>query len=52
MLLPLYVAGSAGSIAALLVSLAGEVLGRYLFFVSVVPKNIALSYLTPGTEAA
>jgi len=52
MLLPLSVAGSAGSIAALLVSLAGEVLGRYLFFVSVVPKNIALSYLTPGTEAA
>lgn len=52
MLLPLYLAGSAGATAALLVSLAGEILGRYLFFVSVVPKNIALSYLTPGTEAA
>ena len=51
MLLPLYIAGSAGAIAALSVSLAGEILGRYLFFVSVVPKNIALSYLTPGTEA-
>jgi len=52
MLLPLYATGTVAAIAALLVSLGGEILGRYLFFVSVVPKNIALSYLAPGREAA
>ena len=30
--------------AALVVALAGEILGRYLFFTSVVPKNMAASY--------
>lgn len=35
---------------ALLLLLAGEFLGRYLFFVSVVPSNIASSFLMP--EAA
>ncbi len=37
--------------AALLLALAGEITGRYLFFVSVVPKNMAASYLA-GSEAA
>ncbi len=32
-------------LAALLVAIAAEVTGRYLFFVSVVPKNIAAAYL-------
>ena len=36
---------------AFLLALAGEILGRYLFFVSVVPKNMAASYLS-GREAA
>ena len=31
--------------AALLVAIAGELLGRYLFFVSVVPRNMAASFL-------
>ncbi|HLK49542.1 MAG TPA: DmsC/YnfH family molybdoenzyme membrane anchor subunit [Bryobacteraceae bacterium] len=31
--------------AALLVALTGELLGRYLFFVSVVPRNMAASFL-------
>lgn len=34
------------------VALSGEVLGRYLFFVSVVPKNMAASYLSGGKVAA
>lgn len=51
-LLPLYSTQAAFAIVALLVGLAGEFLGRYLFFVSVVPKNIALSYLGTGAEAA
>jgi len=42
----LVIASSAAlRIAALCVLLAGECLGRYLFFVSVVPSNIASSYL-------
>jgi len=36
---------------ALALGLAGELLGRYLFFVSVVPKNIAASFFA-GKEAA
>ncbi len=36
---------------AFLLALAGEILGRLLFFVSVVPKNMAASYLS-GIEAA
>ncbi len=31
-------------VPALLLALAGELLGRYLFFVSVVPKNMAMSF--------
>jgi Fe-S-cluster-containing dehydrogenase component/DMSO reductase anchor subunit len=37
---------------ALLVALAAEILGRYLFFVSVVPKHMATPYLQIGSEAA
>ena len=33
------------SIAALALAFAGEIVGRYLFYVSVVPKNIAAPYL-------
>jgi DMSO reductase anchor subunit len=36
--------------AALLLALSGELLGRYLFFVSVVPKHMTAPYL--GREAA
>jgi hypothetical protein len=41
-----------GALAALFLALAGEILGRYVFFVSVVPKNMAASYLTVGHAAA
>jgi formate dehydrogenase iron-sulfur subunit len=37
--------------AAFAAALAGELLGRYLFFVSVVPKNIAAAF-TSGTRRA
>jgi hypothetical protein len=30
----------------------GEIVGRYLFFVSVVPKHVATAYLEIGSEAA
>jgi DMSO reductase iron-sulfur subunit len=38
--------------AALLVAAAGEILGRYLFFVSVVPQHQAAPYIPVGSEAA
>jgi formate dehydrogenase iron-sulfur subunit len=34
------------------IALAGEIVGRYLFYVSVVPKNVASSYLTAQQGAA
>jgi DMSO reductase iron-sulfur subunit len=37
---------------SLALALGGEILGRYLFFVSVVPKNMAASYLSVGKAAA
>jgi DMSO reductase anchor subunit len=37
---------------AFVIALAGELLGRYLFFVSVVPKHMAAPYLELGSEAA
>lgn len=49
--LPLAGAGLA-RFAALPVALAGEIAGRYLFYVSVVPKNIASSYLAAQERAA
>jgi Fe-S-cluster-containing dehydrogenase component/DMSO reductase anchor subunit len=39
-------------IAALALALAGEILGRYLFFVSVVPKHLAAPYIAAASEAA
>jgi formate dehydrogenase iron-sulfur subunit len=50
--LPLLAPGYIGASISLLFVLAGEILGRYLFFVSVVPKNMAASYLAPKREAA
>ena len=50
--LPLVTSGYAGATLALLLAFGGEILGRYLFFVSVVPKNMAASYLAPKQEAA
>ena len=44
--------GSLAMPAALAMALAGEILGRYLFFVSVVPKHMTTPYLTMGSEAA
>ena len=38
--------------AVLLVALTGEWLGRWLFFVGVVPKNIAAAFTAPGKIAA
>lgn len=37
---------------SLALALGAEILGRYLFFVSVVPKNMAASYLSVGKAAA
>jgi DMSO reductase anchor subunit len=49
-LLLLFGDGMGSCIAGILLLLAGEFLGRYLFFVSVVPSNIASGYL--AKEAA
>jgi hypothetical protein len=37
---------------ALALALASEILGRYLFFVSAVPKHLAAPYLATAREAA
>jgi formate dehydrogenase iron-sulfur subunit len=50
--LPLFSSGRIGSASAFIAALVGEILGRYLFYVSVVPKNIAAAYLTSAKEAA
>ena len=50
--LPLLATSTATWWAALLVALSAEILGRYLFFVSVVPKHMAAPYLQIGSEAA
>ena len=50
--LPLLLPAHGAPWIALAMALAGEILGRYLFFVSVVPKNIAATYLTAGGRAA
>ena len=51
-ILPLFVPTRAGACVSLLIALIGQVLGRYVFFVSVVPKNMAASYLSAGKAAA
>jgi DMSO reductase anchor subunit len=48
--LPLFTVHPAALALAFAAVLAGEVLGRYLFFVSAVPKHMVASYL--GSEAA
>ncbi len=50
--LPLVASHPAVLGAALVLALGGEILGRYLFFVSVVPKHMATPYLELGSEAA
>jgi len=45
-------AGRSIILIALALALAGEILGRYLFFVSVVPKHLAAPYLAAASEAA
>ena len=50
--LPLAVPGAWSLAAALVLALAAQILGRYLFFVSVVPKHLAAPYLATAREAA
>ena len=50
--LPLLASHRRSLIAAFASALTGEILGRYLFYVSVVPKNIAAPYLSGQKEAA
>jgi Fe-S-cluster-containing dehydrogenase component/DMSO reductase anchor subunit len=52
LVLPLVLRSASGMVAALLLATAGELLGRYLFFVSVVPAHMAAPYLAAGREAA
>jgi hypothetical protein len=56
MALPLFTsgadAGAAARVIALACALAGEILGRYLFFVTVVPRHLAAPYLVAAREAA
>jgi hypothetical protein len=49
--LPLATHGEAIAIVTLALALGGEWLGRWLFFVSVVPKNIAAAFTTAGRAA-
>ena len=50
--LPLAGAGAATAGLALVLAVGAEVLGRYLFFVSVVPKHPAAPYIASASEAA
>jgi DMSO reductase anchor subunit len=50
--LPLVAAGPLLPWLAFALAFAGEVVGRYLFFVSVVPTHMATPYLELGSEAA
>jgi DMSO reductase anchor subunit len=51
-ILPLYSMSAIATAAAFMLAFCGEILGRYLFFVSVVPKNMAASYLAARKVAA
>ena len=51
MILPLVFSFTGSSILALVLALGGEWLGRWLFFISVVPKNMAAAF-TGGLKAA
>jgi len=48
--LPLFTSHPVALWIAFLLALAGETIGRYLFFVSAVPKHLTAPYL--GSEAA
>lgn len=50
--LPLFSSSAFTAAVAFGVVVCSELAGRYLFFVSVVPKNMAASYLTAGKAAA
>jgi formate dehydrogenase iron-sulfur subunit len=50
--LPLFLPTVFGACVSFMLACVGEILGRYLFFVSVVPKNMAASYLGSGKAAA
>ena len=50
--LPMLTPSWKGAWVSLVLVLAAEILGRYVFFVSVVPKNIAASYLSAGKAPA
>ena len=45
------IVGQVALIAGFALALAGEVLGRYLFFVSVVPKHMTAPYVAVNSEA-
>jgi DMSO reductase anchor subunit len=51
-MLPLVGTGLVLSWMAFALALAAEIVGRYLFFVSVVPTHMATPYLELGSEAA
>jgi DMSO reductase iron-sulfur subunit len=50
--MPLVVEGTLLLWIALAIAVGGEIVGRYLFFVSVVPKHMAAPYLEMSGEAA
>jgi DMSO reductase anchor subunit len=50
--LPLTGTGAATAGVALVIAVVSEILGRYLFFVSVVPKHLAAPYVAAAGEAA
>jgi Fe-S-cluster-containing dehydrogenase component/DMSO reductase anchor subunit len=50
--LPLISISTAAVVASAVLLLASEIIGRYLFFVSVVPKHMTTPYLAMGSEAA
>jgi formate dehydrogenase iron-sulfur subunit len=52
MALPLISHSPLTLVPAMVLALAGELLGRYLFFVTVVPKHMTSPYLAMGSEAA
>ena len=45
-------AGAAMMVAALALATMAEIVGRYLFFVSVVPKHLAAPYIASASEAS
>lgn len=51
-LLPAAISGTAALGAALALATAGELIGRYLFFVAAVPRHMTAPYLADDREAA